>query len=443
MKKLFITALITAIIFIISTLFFNTHHSIILAIIGMLVTLWTNEALPLGVVSLLPILLFPSFDILSTNEVTSNYSKSIIFLFLGGFLLAIATEKTGLHKVIANKLLSIFPNTTKGVIFSLSFTSALLSSVLSNTTTALLLIPIAMFITDEIEIKKRLILAVAYGASIGGIITPIGTPPNLIYLGFLDDKSMQGINFIKWFLLTSPLAVVMLVFMGFILSYGYNKSLKLDIKNYSLSSEQKRLSFILISLILLLLINSPIKPYYSGLGLNEKLILLGFGVLMFIPKIGFLTWEDSKKIPFEIIFLFGAGFSIAMAFSNSGLASVIANYLNNFSSLSPYLLILVVATFITFTTEITSNTALISIALPIIYALTQNTPQINPEILLMTATIAASYAFMLPIATPPNAIAMSSKALKVKDMIKFGIIFNILGIITLSLFAYFLWNRFI
>jgi len=443
MKKLFITALITAIIFIISTLFFNTHHSIILAIIGMLVTLWTNEALPLGVVSLLPILLFPSFDILSTNEVTSNYSKSIIFLFLGGFLLAIATEKTGLHKVIANKLLSIFPNTTKGVIFSLSFTSALLSSVLSNTTTALLLIPIAMFITDEIEIKKRLILAVAYGASIGGIITPIGTPPNLIYLGFLDDKSMQGINFIKWFLLTVPLAVVMLIFMGFILSYGYNKSLKLDIKNYSLSSEQKRLSFILISLILLLLINSPIKPYYSGLGLNEKLILLGFGVLMFIPKIGFLTWEDSKKIPFEIIFLFGAGFSIAMAFSNSGLASVIANYLNNFSSLSPYLLILVVATFITFTTEITSNTALISIALPIIYALTQNTPQINPEILLMTATIAASYAFMLPIATPPNAIAMSSKALKVKDMIKFGIIFNILGIITLSLFAYFLWNRFI
>jgi sodium-dependent dicarboxylate transporter 2/3/5 len=409
----------------------------------MLVTLWTNELLPLGVVSLLPILLFPSFNILSTNDVTSNYSKSIIFLFLGGFLVAIATEKIGLHKVIANKLLTIFPNTTKGVIFSLAFTSAILSSILSNTTTALLLIPIAMFITDEIEIKKRLILAVAYGASIGGIITPIGTPPNLIYLGFLDDKAMQGINFIQWIILTTPLALTMLIFMGFVLSYGYNKPLNLDIKTTTLSTDQKRLSFILIALILLLLINSPIKPYYSGLGLNEKLILLGFGILMFIPKIGFLTWEDSKKIPFEIIFLFGAGFSIAMAFSNSGLATVIANYLNNFSTLSPYFLILVVAIFITFTTEITSNTALISIALPIIYALTQNTPQINPEILLMTATIAASYAFMLPISTPPNAIAMSSKALKVKDMIKFGIIFNILGIITLSLFAYFLWNSFI
>jgi len=443
MKKLIITTLITIISFIISIQFFNFHHSIILSIIAMLVTLWTNELLPLGVVSLLPILLFPSFNILSTNDVTSNYSKSIIFLFLGGFLVAIATEKIGLHKVIANKLLTIFPNTTKGVIFSLAFTSAILSSILSNTTTALLLIPIAMFITDEIEIKKRLILAVAYGASIGGIITPIGTPPNLIYLGFLDDKAMQGINFIQWIILTTPLALTMLIFMGFVLSYGYNKPLNLDIKTTTLSTDQKRLSFILIALILLLLINSPIKPYYSGLGLNEKLILLGFGILMFIPKIGFLTWEDSKKIPFEIIFLFGAGFSIAMAFSNSGLATVIANYLNNFSTLSPYFLILVVAIFITFTTEITSNTALISIALPIIYALTQNTPQINPEILLMTATIAASYAFMLPISTPPNAIAMSSKALKVKDMIKFGIIFNILGIITLSLFAYFLWNSFI
>ena len=197
MKKILISLLISIVVFAISSNFFIIKHSIILGIIAFLVTLWTNEGLPLGVVSLLPILLFPSFGILSTNEVSQNYSKSIIFLFLGGFLVAIATEKTSLHKIIANKILSIFPNSLKGTIFALSFSSAMLSSIISNTTTALLLIPIAMFITQDNEIKKRLVLAVAYGASIGGIITPIGTPPNLIYLGFLDDKGLENIAFIK------------------------------------------------------------------------------------------------------------------------------------------------------------------------------------------------------------------------------------------------------
>lgn len=442
MKKIFISLAISIIAFFIASPFFNTQHSIILAIVALLVALWTNEGLPLGVVSLLPIMLFPTFGVLSTNDVTSNYSKSIIFLFLGGFLVAIATEKINLHKIIANSLLSIFPNSVRGVVSSLAITSALLSSIISNTTTALLLIPIAMFISDNIEIKKRLVLAVAYGASIGGIITPIGTPPNLIYLGFMDDNHLQTISFVKWMALTLPLAVVMLFVIGLVLSYGIKETLKLTIETQTLDNKQKRLSYILIGLIVLLLVNSPIKPYWGGLGLNEKLILLGFGVLMFFPKIGFLTWEDSKKIPYEIIFLFGAGFSIAMAFSNSGLAKEIALYLQNFASLSPILLILIVATFVTFTTEVTSNTALISIALPIIYSLAKMSGM-DSTLILMVATIAASYAFILPIATPPNAIAMSSKALKVSDMAKFGFIFNIAGIISVTLIAYFVWRNFI
>jgi len=441
-KKLVIAILVSVVSFFIAHYYFSIQHSVILGIVAFLVALWTNEGLPLGVVSLLPILLFPSFGILSTNEVSSNYSKSIIFLFLGGFLVAIATEKINLHKIIAHKLLSVFPNSLRGVIFSLLITSALLSSVISNTTTALLLIPIAMFITENIEIKKRLILAVAYGASIGGIITPIGTPPNLIYLGFVEDLGLDSISFVKWMALTIPLAMIMLFIIGVVLSYGIKERLKLNIETQTLDNKQKRLSFILIALIVLLLVNSPIKPYWGGLGLNEKLILLGFGVLMFFPKIGFLTWEDSKKIPYEIIFLFGAGFSIAMAFSNSGLAKEIALYLQNFASLSPILLILIVATFVTFTTEVTSNTALISIALPIIYSLAKMSGM-DSTLILMVATIAASYAFMLPIATPPNAIAMSSKALKVSDMAKFGFIFNITGIISVTLIAYFVWRKFI
>ncbi len=160
---------------------------------------------------------------------------------------------------------------------------------------------------------------------------------------------------------------------------------------------------------------------------------------MFIPKIGFLTWDDSRKIPYEIIFLFGAGFSIAAAFSQTGLASEIANYLLVLTDLPVILLILIVASLITFTTEITSNTALISIALPIIYSLNE-VANVDITLILMVATICASYAFMLPIATPPNAIAMSSGAVKVKDMSKYGIVFNIVGIIFVTITALVYWQ---
>jgi len=441
LNKIFISFLLSFITFFIANLGFNIQHSLLISIVVFLVTLWTNEGLPLGVVSLLPILLFPIFDIASTNATTSNYSKSIIFLFLGGFMLAIATQKIDLHKVIAHKLLAIFPSTPRGVMYSLSITAALLSSLIANTTTALLLVPIALYLTDDLKLKMRLVLAVAYGASMGGIITPIGTAPNLLLLGFLETNALQSISFIKWMALTVPLAAVMLLIMPYILSIGVNKiKFDFDITDTSVvNKEQKRLIYILLGLVVVLLLNSSIEPYYSGLGLNEKGILLGFGLLMFIPNIGFLEWEDTKKIPYEIIFLFGAGFSIAMAFSSTGLANEIATQLLAITSFSTLFLILITATLITFTTEITSNTALISIALPIIYSLAQAS-NIDITLLLMVATICASYAFMLPIATPPNAIAMSSGVVKVKDMASIGFVFNVLGIITITCMALIYWR---
>ncbi|MBT3882840.1 MAG: SLC13/DASS family transporter [Campylobacteraceae bacterium] len=445
MNKIFISFLLSFLLsfitFFIANLGFNIQHSLLISIVVFLVTLWTNEGLPLGVVSLLPILLFPIFDIASTNATTSNYSKSIIFLFLGGFMLAIATQKIDLHKVIAHKLLAIFPSTPRGVMYSLSITAALLSSLIANTTTALLLVPIALYLTDDLKLKMRLVLAVAYGASMGGIITPIGTAPNLLLLGFLETNALQSISFIKWMALTVPLAAVMLLIMPYILSIGVNKiKFDFDITDTSVvNKEQKRLIYILLGLVVVLLLNSSIEPYYSGLGLNEKGILLGFGLLMFIPNIGFLEWEDTKKIPYEIIFLFGAGFSIAMAFSSTGLANEIATRLLAITSFSTLFLILITATLITFTTEITSNTALISIALPIIYSLAQAS-NIDITLLLMVATICASYAFMLPIATPPNAIAMSSGVVKVKDMASIGFVFNVLGIITITCMALIYWR---
>ena len=185
MKGIFIAIGVGLGFFALALLGFTLQHAILIGLVAFLVTLWTNEALPLGVVSILPIILFPLFGILDTNAVTANYSKSIIFLFLGGFMLAIAIEKIDLHKYFSAKLLGFFPKTARGIIYALAITSALLSSILSNTTITLMLMPIALFLSENVKLKVRFLLATAYGASVGGILTPIGTAPNLILLGFL------------------------------------------------------------------------------------------------------------------------------------------------------------------------------------------------------------------------------------------------------------------
>ncbi len=431
-KNILLSLCLALIGYFLAGLSFDETQSRLVGIVVLLVALWTNEALPLGVVSLLPIVLFPSFEVLTTGATTANYSKSIIFLFLGGFLLAIAVEKIGLHKVIANKLLNVFPSSGRGIIFALAVTSALLSSLLSNTTTALLLMPIALFLSDIPKLKIRFVLAIAYGASIGGIITPIGTPPNLILMGFLQQNQLETLTFITWMFKTIPLAAIMLIVVPYILSLGVS-DIKIEntIAAKQMNGDQKKLLKILGLLVLVLFINSFFK-------FSEAVILLGFGLAMMIPNFGFLNWDDSRKIPFEIIFLFGAGFSIATAFGSTGLAEAISQSLLSLTQLSPVIMILIVASLITFTTEVTSNTALISIALPIIYSLGM-AANMDTGLILMVATICASYAFMLPIATPPNAIAMSSRVLSIKDMAKYGIVFNIIGICATTAVAVIYW----
>ncbi len=441
MKAIFQSLVIGLLFFTFSLIWFNFSHSLLLGVIALLVTLWTNGGLPLGVVSLLPLLLFPSLGIIDLKTIAPNYSKSIIFLFLGGFMIAIAISKTNLHKYFSQKILSFFPNTPRGIIYSLAITSALLSSILSNTTITLMLMPIGLFLTTNTKLKIRFLLSIAYGASIGGIITPIGTPPNMILLGFLDTVGISAPTFGEWMIKVFPVALLMLLIVPFLLSLSVKdeKIETLSEKNITLDKTQKRLLWILGSLVLLLLVNTPIKPYYMGLGLNEKLILLGFGLLMFMPKIGFLEWEDAREIPYEIVFLFGAGFSIATAFSKTGLASDIAHKLSFISDMPLFWMIFLIALFVSFTTEITSNTALTSIALPIFYEFAKKMGS-DGEVIMMVATIAASYAFMLPIATPPNAIVMSSRVIKIKDMAKVGFFANMFGVVVLSLVAYFLWR---
>ncbi|HIP41731.1 MAG TPA: anion transporter, partial [Campylobacterales bacterium] len=243
---------------------FSDVQARLVGVIAFLVTLWTNSGLHMGVVSLLPIILFPMLGLVESKDVVSNYSKTTIFLFVGGFLLAIATEKSQLHKRLATKLLSIFPNTPRGVLYSLMLTAGSLSSILSDTTTALLIIPIAAFLTENVDYKFRLLLGVAYASLIGGIITPVGTPPNLILMDFIETNGLEMIPFATWTAMMLPLAIIMMVMAAEILLYGFKKEnfelVKIDMTKKPLTVNQKKLVWILSSLALLLAAN-PILKY--------------------------------------------------------------------------------------------------------------------------------------------------------------------------------------
>ena len=422
-------------------LFFDMPQSVLLAIVLFLVIVWTNEALPMGVVSLLPVILFPAFGILEINGVSSGYANPIIFLFLGGFMLSIAFEKTKLHAIVARKIMHIFPSTVIGVVYALAVTSALLSSMLSNTTVALMLLPIALSLSSQKELKAVFLLAIAYGASIGGTLTPIGTPPNLILFGFLEEQKVAFLTFGEWVFKLLPLVTVMLAITPWIIAKGVDKNLHIgidEITPITFNKTHKRLSQVLLMLIVILAFNAFSKQMFH-IALDEKMLLLGFGLLMFVPKFGFLKWEDTKKIPYEIIFLFGAGFSIAAAFMQSGLAAKLAAMFLGFSNFHLFVLLIVVAAFIVFLTEVTSNTALISMMVPILFEFAQTLDPHSAMVVLMLATVGGSFAFMLPIATPPNAIVVSSGDVQIKQMIKVGFFLNIIGIIVVATIGYLFW----
>ena len=425
---------------------FSGVQARLVGVIAFLVTLWTNNGLHMGVVSLLPILLFPMFGLVDPKDVVTNYSKTTIFLFIGGFLLAIATEKSQLHKRLATKLLSIFPNSPRGVLLSLMITAGMLSSILSDTTTALLIIPIAAFLTDNVDYKFRLLLGVAYASLIGGIITPVGTPPNLILMDFIETNGLDMIPFATWVVMMLPLAIVMMVVASEILLYGFKKEnfelVKIDMTKKPLTTNQRKLVWILSTLALILAMN-PILKYLFEIEVNEKLTLLAFGLFLFLPKVDLLEWkEDFMKIPFAIIFLFGAGFSIAMAFQKTGLATEIANILVSFNYLPPIVLMLIIGSGVVFATELTSNTALTSIMIPIIYPFAVKSG-LDPTLFMLIVAISASYAFMLPIATAPNAIAMSTGHVTTPQMAKRGMFLNIFGIVITFTVALTYWRLFL
>jgi solute carrier family 13 (sodium-dependent dicarboxylate transporter), member 2/3/5 len=420
--------------------FLDYRQSALVALVAFMVVLWTNEGLSLGAVSLIPLLMFPLLGIASIEKTALSYMNQIMLLLVGGMLLAISMEKSELHKFISRKIISIFPKTPRGLVYSLAITSAILSAILTNTTITLMLLPVALFLGKDTKVRILLLLAIAYGSSIGGILTPIGTTPNLIYLGLMEQAGGETISFFMWMVLMAPLTFLMLAIIPYWISLGAPSNVELpEMKPERLSIGQKRLLIILGILFAVLLLNSPIPPFYGGLGLNENYILLFFGILMFMPRFGFLKPKDMGNFPVSIILLLGAGFAIAFALGETGLVSMFSSKLEMISTLPLILVIGVVVLFVISLTEIMSNTAIASIMIPVMYGFSQTLGG-SSEFLMLAVVVASTMAFMLPIATPPNAIILSSGSIRIRDMVRKGFMVNIIALVLITLTSYFYWR---
>ncbi|MBT8378716.1 MAG: SLC13 family permease [Ignavibacteria bacterium] len=454
------------------------YLNVMAAISVLMAVLWITEAIPLSVTSLIPLIFYPITGILSADEIASSYINSIIFLFLGGFLIAISMEEWNLHKRIALKLITIFGGSPSSILIGFMIAGAFLSMWISNTATALMLLPIALAIISKLEdqfTEKQiqsfsliLLLSIAYSCTLGGVATLVGTPPNLVFVKTLNIMfpNAPEISFSSWMLLAIPVSIVMLLAVGYLLTkvlFKIDKKIKLD-KDYikqeynklgKIAFEEKAVGIVFCITALLWIFRNNIKfgiveiPGWANLlptsdFINDGTVAISMAFILFLipaknKSRAILDANAFIKVPWGIILLFGGGFALAKGFSSTGLAQYIGEQLTGLSSFPPILIIIFTAALISFLTELTSNTATTQMILPIL-ASVSIAMQLNPLLLMLTATLSASMAFMLPVATPPNTIIFASKRLKISEMARTGFALNILGIIIVSLLVYFLGN---
>jgi len=437
---------------------------------------WITEAVPLAVTALLPVALFPLFGIVDGKTVSSLYFNYIIFLFLGGFLMAFAMERWNLHRRIALKILILFGISPGKILLGFMLSTAFLSMWMSNTATAMMMVPIALSIIFKLEEslgeKKMgkyglgLLFGIAYSSSIGGIATLVGTPPNALFasVSSIIFKEMPEITFANWFIFAFPVTILIFIISWFLLYFMYKprdswKHVQIDEfrREYAALGKMKQEERVVLILFIILAflwifragitIQSFTIPGWSSLlkepsYINDGTIAIFISLLLFmIPsksKSGakLMDWETAKKIPWGIILLFGGGFALAEGFVQSGLSVWFGEQLSGLANVPPIVITLSVVTMMSFLTELTSNVASTEMILPILAGLS-TTIKMNPLLLMIPATIAASLAFMLPVATPPNAIIFGTNRLQVKDMVKTGFILNMCGVIIATLIMYF------
>ncbi len=417
----------------------STSASVTAAITLLTAWYWATEALPIPATSLIPFTLFPAFGVMNHKTAASGMGSHIILLMLGGFLMAKALERSGAHRRFAIMILhAVGQNSVKRLVLAFMLAAALLSMWVSNTATCLMLMPIVLACLKQVDdprLNAPLVLALAYACSIGGIATLIGTPPNVIFAGVYEEVSGQEFGFLDWMRIGGPIVILLLPIAWLWLTRGVSGKCTVELPPLDAWRPDERRVVMVFSIVVLLWVFRS-QPFggWTGLlgltGIGDATISIFGALMMFAVRSekghGLLDWPTATTIPWGILLMYGAGITIAKAFFESGLADLIGSgFSNSIGGLSPMLIVLLVCVAITFFTELNSNLATTTLVLPILAAAATSTG-LPIELLMIPATISASCAFMLPVATAPNAIAYSTEMISVKKMLREGLLLNLL-----------------
>ncbi|WP_432363176.1 SLC13 family permease [Sporosarcina sp. UB5] len=434
-------------------------------------TWWITEAIPIPVTSLLPLVLFPLSGGMAVKTTASAYGDETVFLFMGGFMIALAMEKWNLHRRIALTIISAIGTNMDRIVLGFMVATGFLSMWISNTATAMMMVPIGLAIIYQISdalkddpsvdtskenfgFGKALMLGIAYSASLGGIATLIGTPPNTLLAGAINTMYGIELSFAKWMMFGVPLAwSFILITWIYLVKFAYPSKIKTlpggrgiidrEKKELGRASTEEKIVFAIFVLAAFSWITRTFLLSKFINGLSDGVIAMLFAIILFIiPSVNkkgdhLLDWNTAVKLPWGILLLFGGGLAIAAGFVSSELSVWIGSQLSGLSGVHVLVVILIVATLVIFLTEITSNTATASMMYPIMASLAVALG-FHPYALMIAAGVAASCAFMLPVATPPNAVVFGSGYLRIPDMAKAGFVLNIIGIFLVTAAIYFL-----
>lgn len=437
----------------------------VLAVAGLMITWWVAEALPMPVVALIPLVLFPLLKISTMETAASPYANPVIFLFMGGFMLGLAIEKWNLHRRIALNIIRITGTSGNRIVLGFILSTGLLSMWLSNTATTMMMFPIALSVIHVMRENNKgdgnitnfsltLMLSIAYASNIGGIATIIGTPPNVAYVAYIEKKYNYSVDFLSWMLICTPLAILLLASLYWVMvKWLFPNRIKSDHATRQLirdeiaelgpfSVNEKRVLGIFIATATLWITKDIINASQSLVKLNDSIIALIGAIALFIcPAKGenadsILEWDDTKKMAWGILLLFGGGISLATALENAGLMQQLGVWLSQFAG-NQFILLLIVVLVTMFLSEVMSNVAQVIVFAPVVSSLA-DAIGMNPLMMGIAMTLAASCASMLPMGTPPNAIVFASGHIRLSDMTKAGFVMNIVAAILITLFAWFL-----
>jgi sodium-dependent dicarboxylate transporter 2/3/5 len=411
---------------------------------------WIFEPVPIPVTSLLPLAVFPLLGILTPAQVGQAYGSPLILLLLGGFILSRAMEHSGAHRRIALGMVHLFgSHSDRRLVFGFMAASAVLSMWISNTATTLMLLPVALAVLEKLDGEQLaipLLLGVAYAASVGGIATPIGTPPNLIFMQIYQETTGVSIGFLEWMSWGLPVVVIMVPLMGLWLTRQLHGSSNVVLPHQGpWRTEEKRVMWVFGATALAWITRSEPFGGWSGMlglpGANDASVALLAVVVMFTISDGrggrLLTWERAVTIPWGVLLLFSGGICLAKAFVSSGLSVLLGDWLASMNYLPIWGLIGIICLVVTFLTEATSNTASTALLMPLLAAAALSAG-IAPEILMVPAAMTASCAFMLPVATAPNSVVYGSGRIPIQRMVREGFALNLLGVLVVATVCY-LW----